>query len=427
MAEQGEKVKGASWLDDRWVFNGVSWPRWMGLVSAGANLTLTTVAVAQSFTLWHLALGLVLAALCLGGDLLDVQLPWYLWVTPALTAAFLLVGNDNASFALFAVLIVHGSVAATQRLRESLVVLFAVEVVLFVHVVQSSHYFKPGWISWMAANLMVWAISRAFHRQAQLMSELEQAQAALAEQAVAQERQRIAREIHDVIAHSLTVTMLHLTGARLALEHDPREATEALLEAERLGRQSLADIRRTVGLLTPADGVDATAPLPSAAEIAGLVEQYRSAGLDVQAKISGDTAAVSLATGLGLYRIVQEALANVAKHAAGSDTTVTLGVGPAMVVLEIRTRPPAARRRHLAPGATNEDQPPHGLGIQGMVERAALLGGWLRAGPDGPGWLVQAQLPITGVTQDRGVAAAPPPPAPEPTPAAGTPAEAGRP
>jgi signal transduction histidine kinase len=395
VAGELQLVTGPSWIHDRWVVDGASWPRWIGLASAGLISGLAGVAVAAAFTPWRAVLALVLAVLAFGGDAVDMHIPWYLYTPPTLAAAFLLVGHNNASFALFAVLIILGSVATTQGMIESLIALVAVEAVLFAHALGPNRYYRPGWISWMAANVMVWVASRAFKRQAQLMTELQQAQAALADQAVAHERQRIAREIHDVIAHSLTVTMLHLTGARLAIEHDPAEATAALLEAERLGRQSLADIRRTVGLLAPADGVDATAPpLPGAGDIRGLVAQYRGAGLDVRAKITGDTTSVSLAGGLGLYRIVQEALANVAKHSPSARSLVTLDVGSDAVRLRVRSRPgPGLAALHPTAG---DDQAPHGLGIQGMVERASLLGGWLSAGSEGDGWLVEAELPLEG-------------------------------
>src|SRR5436853_615896 len=110
---------------------------------------------------------------------------------------------------------------------------------------------------------IAWAWGYAVRQQYHLIVELKAAQAGLAERAAADERQRIAREIHDVVAHSLAVTMLHLTGARLALQHDPAEAAEALAEAERLGRQSLADIRRTVGLLADGGRAGAAPPMPT--------------------------------------------------------------------------------------------------------------------------------------------------------------------
>jgi signal transduction histidine kinase len=97
--------------------------------------------------------------------------------------------------------------------------------------------------------LLIWLLATALATLQRLIVELRAAQADLATQAAAEERRRIAREVHDVIAHTLAVTMLHLTGARHILRRDPERASEALAEAERLGRQSLADIRRTVGLL----------------------------------------------------------------------------------------------------------------------------------------------------------------------------------
>ncbi|ONF61744.1 sensor histidine kinase, partial [Amycolatopsis keratiniphila] len=120
------------------------------------------------------------------------------------------------------------------------------------------------------------------------------------------ERQRIAREVHDVVGHSLSITLLHLTGARHALQQDRDvdEAIEALTEAEQVGRAAMADIRRTVGLL--ADSPSGSAPLPGVEDIATLVERTRSAGLAVRYTQEGDLGRVGASEGLGLYRIVQE-------------------------------------------------------------------------------------------------------------------------
>jgi signal transduction histidine kinase len=201
---------------------------------------------------------------------------------------------------------------------------------------------------------------------------------------VAEERQRIAREIHDVIAHTLSVTMLHVTGARLALERGDRDdAIAALRDAEQMGRESLGDIRRTVGVLG-SDGTGTDAPMPTAAELPDLVAGFRSAGLDVDLEMHGDAAGLPPALGLGLYRIAQESLANVAKHAPGSRTEVRLAVGDANVRLVVCDDDGGA----VPPPAENG-----GLGLRGMRERAAALGGSLDARPDGEGWLVEATLP----------------------------------
>jgi signal transduction histidine kinase len=202
------------------------------------------------------------------------------------------------------------------------------------------------------------------------------------EQAVVGERQRIAREVHDVVGHSLSVTMLHITGARHALQRDAdvAEAVDALTEAERVGREAMADIRRAVGLFAaPSQPVRA---LPGAADIRALVQSTRAAGLSVDYEERGQPATVSAAAGLGLYRIAQESLANVAKHAPGAPAWVRLDVDGDRARLTVRNELPA---RPAGPAGD-------GAGLSGMAARAAQLGGTLRAGPDGTCWLVDVSV-----------------------------------
>jgi signal transduction histidine kinase len=245
-----------------------------------------------------------------------------------------------------------------------------------------------GWYSgsfpYVLGILIAWAWGFAVRQQFDLIQQLKAAQAGLAERAAADERQRIAREIHDVIAHSLAVTMLHLTGARLALRRDPAEAEEALLEAERLGRESLAEIRRTVGLLAP-EGTGTAAPMPTAADVPALVREFEGAGLDVDFQLTGDPASLMPSTGLALYRVVQESLSNVVRHAAGAPTSLSLLVGSDVVRLHVRNR------LATTDGAPRADG---GLGVRGMQERVSLLGGVLRAGADGSAWCVDVELPL---------------------------------
>jgi signal transduction histidine kinase len=236
---------------------------------------------------------------------------------------------------------------------------------------------------WVLGIVAAWLGGAVGAKQQKLIDELRAAQAQLAARAAADERQRIAREIHDVIAHSLAVTMLHLTGARMALHRDPEDTEAALLRAEQLGRQSLADIRRTVGLL----GREATgvAPaLPDAADIVPLVREFASAGLDVDLELSGDANTLAPGTGLGLYRIAQESLANVGKHAPGAKASVQLSVGNGTARLRVWNEVQAPTRQ---PADLD------GHGIRGMQERAALLGGTLHAGPCTDGWCVEVNLP----------------------------------
>jgi signal transduction histidine kinase len=245
----------------------------------------------------------------------------------------------------------------------------------------------PGWGAWLAGVTLATAFSVLIRHDRDLLRQLRQAQAGLAEQARAQERNRIARELHDVIGHTLTVSLLHVQSARLTVEHDPADAARALAEAERLGRECLAEVRTTVGMLREDDAADRTAPLPDAGGLPALVEQYRSAGADVTLTVEGDPAGLPATTGLAVYRIAQEALTNAAKHAPGAPTEVRLLVSPGEVTLTADNR--AVPGKGAATGT--------GLGVVSMRERAESVGGTCEAGPGGRGWLVRARLPLTGV------------------------------
>ena len=209
---------------------------------------------------------------------------------------------------------------------------------------------------------MGWLVGFLMQTQRRLMIKQEEAQAALAEHAVGDERRRIAREVHDVIAHSLSVTMLHVTGARRALQQDRDidDAVDALEDAERLGRQAMADIRRTVGLL---DGSPSPlyAPRRNPMSMTSRSWSMISSG---QASRFGYTSTdrrerVSAAAGLALYRIAQESLANIAKHAPESKPVVTLHITRSTAELSVVNQLPVAvsadrpRRAVVCTGCVN--------------------------------------------------------------------------
>jgi signal transduction histidine kinase len=229
-----------------------------------------------------------------------------------------------------------------------------------------------------------WLVGYLMHTQQQLMLKQQEAQAQLAEHAAADERRRIAREVHDVIAHSLSVTLLHTTAARRGLQEDRdvEDAVEALEQAEQLGRQAMADIRRTVGLL---DGAPMKmAPEPGVDEIPSLVGDFVSAGLKVTLHIDGPVERVSAAVGLALYRITQESLSNIAKHASDAQSTVTLAISGTSATLTISNRLP------ITVAAASE-----GRGVRGMRQRVELLGGTINIGPSDDGWSVRADIPLS--------------------------------
>jgi signal transduction histidine kinase len=250
-------------------------------------------------------------------------------------------------------------------------ILFAVEWLWFPDL---------GWAAWLAGLTLTVAFSLLIRHERELLRQLRQAQADLAEHAKAQERNRIARELHDVIGHTLTVSLLHVQSARLAVEHDPADAARALAEAERLGRECLTEVRATVGILRQDGAPGISAPLPGAGDVAALVEQFRSAGADVTLTVEGDASRLPATTGLAVYRILQEALTNAVKHAAGSPTAVRLAVDADAVQLVVDSS--------AEPGTGT------GVGVVSMRERAESLGGNCHAGPGGHGWLVQATLPL---------------------------------
>jgi signal transduction histidine kinase len=304
------------------------------------------------------------------------------------TAGIAVLGNGRSSnIGWFAVCLLTGWCVLAASRREGLLYWAALMVLFTVEWLGVSS--DPGWGAWLAGATLTAVFSLLIRRDRDLLGQLRQAQAGLAEQARTQERNRIARDLHDVIGHTLTVGLLHVQSARLAVQHDPADAERALAEAERLGRACLAEVRTTVGMLREDDaGGPGTGPLPGAGALPALVEQFRSAGADVTLTVEGDVAGLPATTGLAAYRIVQEALTNAVKHAPGSPTEVRLAVSPGDVTLTADSR--------VTPGPG--DSHGIGLGLVGMRERAASLGGSCEAGPGGRGWLVRATLPLTGDT-----------------------------
>lgn len=248
----------------------------------------------------------------------------------------------------------------------------------------------PGWAAWIGGVILSTTLGLLVRQQAELVARLREAQAGLAEQARTEERNRIGRELHDVIAHTLTVALLHVTSARLAVEHDPADAARSLAEAERLSRESLEEVRLAVGMLHSRGDADRTAPLPGVDSLPTLVERFRSAGADITLAVDGDTSRLHAATGLTVYRIAQEALTNAVKHAADAPTTVNLAVGPGSVRLRV--------------DSAGEPGTGSGLGMISMRERAESVGGSCQAGPGGRGWLVDASLPLAVGLRTEGAA-----------------------
>jgi signal transduction histidine kinase len=208
-------------------------------------------------------------------------------------------------------------------------------------------------------------------------------------QAAAEERTRIARELHDLVGHAVSLMTVQAGVGRVALDSgDPGRADQALEAVETAGRQALDDLRRVLGILqAPGGDVDAFAPQPGVDAVEDLVQQHRCAGLPVAFHLEGEPRPLPAGVSLTVFRIVQEALTNIRKHAGSPPTDVTLRYGPDQVALEVRDHGTGPRGRART-----------GHGLAGMAQRVALYGGRLQAGQDpGGGFVVAAELPTVEV------------------------------
>jgi signal transduction histidine kinase len=321
--------------------------------------------------------------------------------------------------------LLHAWLADTESLSESLGALVAMFTVaemyerrvaalaaLFVAVAFAgltiSKVGLPAGLSGMIQTLLAvagaWALgdwAQTRRRYADAVAETARLQAAAAlsaaDRAVQDERDRIARELHDIVSHHVSVMVIQAGAARLAIDKRPEDARTALSAIERTGRRAMTDMRRMLGVLVDAGsssaGDPATStlePMPDLGRLGALVEEVQAAGLPVSLRVEGTPAAIDPGVSLSAYRIVQESLTNILKHAPGARAEVTVHWSPRAIELEITD---SGGRRGVG-GRAREALPGAGRGLVGMRERAALYGGTLEAGPTSTGFRVVAHLPI---------------------------------
>ncbi len=225
---------------------------------------------------------------------------------------------------------------------------------------------------------------------------------------VAEERVRIARELHDIVAHSVTLMTVQVAAARRVAKSKPEAADHALASAEATGRQSLAELRRLLEILRSADasieaantreaaaedgGGSVADPLPGLVDLDRLVNGFRDAGLAVDFNVTGDQPEVSASIGLAIYRVVQEALTNVVRHAGPASAKVSVLYAPEAISVWVEDD----GRRLSGPASRAAGRPTEGHGLVGMRERVVAAGGLLEAGPksEGQGWQVHARVPL---------------------------------
>ena len=253
--------------------------------------------------------------------------------------------------------------------------------------------FLPG--RWAGA-----LVQREQSRSAQLLeltAVLDAQREATAHAAVVEERTRIAREVHDAVAHSVSVMTLQVGGLRRQLDDvlaDRPAERDVMLGIERLGRQSVEELRSLVGILRESGSGESAAVVPSLARAEELVADVRGAGLPVELAVTGEAAELPRALDVSAYRILQEALTNVLRHAPGAATQLSVSYVPDAVELTVVNAAPARQVVTIGGGAA---QAVGGHGLVGMRERAAVFGGTLEAGPSSDGgFRVQVRLPLTG-------------------------------
>jgi signal transduction histidine kinase len=239
-----------------------------------------------------------------------------------------------------------------------------------------------GFVPLLVFGIVIYAVARADV----LEDELDE----YTERATLDERTRIARELHDVVAHRLSTIAVQAGAGQHVLHEDPERARATFEAIDETARSGLTEMRQALGLLRSADAGAALSPQPSLRDVERLAEESRAAGVPVELTVRGDTAGLPAGLDLSAYRILQEALTNVRRHAAGAAATVDVSVDDRLVRLRVIDVGAAAPAR-------DEDAPDSGHGLVGIRERVALYGGSLEAGPmpDG-GFLVAATLPLNG-------------------------------
>jgi len=214
----------------------------------------------------------------------------------------------------------------------------------------------------------------------------------LAEHAVSVERLRIARELHDIVAHSVTIMVLHAAGAKRVVRADPDRAVDSLSTIEDAGQQAMGELRRLLALLRESDEGDdrPEATVPGLAQVEHLLSSVRGSGVSASLEVTGEPRRLDASVDLAAYRLVQEAITNVSKHrGAGARVDVSIEWEPEKVTVAVEDDGIGVRMGAL-PSAG-------GHGLAGLRERIAIAGGDFSAGPtDAGGFRVAARLPMSG-------------------------------
>lgn len=269
-----------------------------------------------------------------------------------------------------------GSLAAARPPRVSLIGLAALIALVAANFFTAT---VEDTVFTMAVAVGAWALGEAARNRRTAIDEE-------ARRAVSDERAHIARELHDVIAHSVSVIVVQAAAADDVFDERPDQARAALRSIERSGREAMTELRRLLGAVRPEVEAHPTGPQPGLDRVEELAEPLRAGGLAVSVTREGEAAGLPAGVDLSAYRIVQEALTNTLRHARATQAEVTLRYGADAVELEVLDD---------GDGISAGEAGSSGQGLVGMRERATLLGGTLEAGPLAQGgYRVRAHLPL---------------------------------
>jgi signal transduction histidine kinase len=339
----------------------IMFPRAAMALSVAAVLAFAVGSTAESGSPWPIAVTSMVAQSCViliatvRSDWRTGLIGWAVGVAGGVIVGLSALGSSSRGGAVVADLIVFASVSGAVYLGALLV------------------------SQWQA-------VRRQLQREQQVSA------SEFARREIAEERTRIARELHDVVAHGMSAIQVQASSARYRIPSLSEEAAEEFDDLAATARSAMGEMRRLLGVLRSEDTVVETAPQPGLAQVGGLIERAARSGSSVRLddRIEpADAAAVDPSVSLTVYRLVQESLSNVARHATGADTLVILTCADESVTVEVRNDASSGRPASAPAPDTG------GHGIRGMKERAALLGGTLEAGrTDDGGFAVRAALPL---------------------------------
>jgi signal transduction histidine kinase len=367
-------------------------------------LIAASLTAAMLFEVWveHLQPAYVVTPLM---AVAGTALAWRRLYPLAVTAVFVLVGFAQAAAGMsmhtavapiVAGLVLSWAIGAYEERRRAvlglILLLCGIWLAIGIDVLRGTDDYQSTDIPWIGMLVLVPGVlgiifgarTRGLRAAEERAERLEFERGA----AVAEERARIARELHDVIAHSVSVMTVQAGAAEEMLKLDPARALDPVRAVQETGRNALVEMKRLVGMLREGDEEAGLAPQPGLGDLHGLIAQVRDAGLTVELRVEGEPRGLPIGVDLSAYRVVQEGLTNALKHAGPAAATVTVRYGADELAVEVTDT-----------GTASVVSNGGGHGLVGMRERVGVFGGSFHAGPrDGGGFEVCARLPFEGST-----------------------------